>query len=163
MAIDAYGRATRALEAERTIRGLLGAACRELVELLDATACAVSRVIGDLLVGLDEHTTSGQPLAHGHEYLISDFPLTREVVESGEARWLSRFDENAEANEAALLSKLGFESLLMVSLPTSGGCWGLIEVYCEHGKFTAEHAELAARFAAHTGELLERLDLPESR
>jgi hypothetical protein len=161
--IDAFARSTAALEAETSIRGLLGAACRELVDLTGATACAISRVIGDLLVGLDEHTSSGRPLAHGHEYLISDFPLTREVVETGEARWLSRFDENPEESEAALLAKLGFESLLMVCLPTSGACWGLVEVYSEHGRFGEEDAELVARFAAYTGELLERLGLPETR
>ena len=43
------------MEAETTIRGLLDTACREAVELFDATACAISRVIGDLLVGLAEH------------------------------------------------------------------------------------------------------------
>ena len=91
-------------------------------------------MIGDLLVGLDEHTTSGRPLAHGHEYLISDFPLTREVVESGEPRWVSRLDPDADEHEAALLSKLGFESLLMVCLPSSGSCWGLVELYLEHGQ-----------------------------
>ncbi|MFL5921793.1 MAG: GAF domain-containing protein [Gaiellaceae bacterium] len=163
MSIDAFARSAAALDAETTIRGLLGAACRELVELTGATACAISRVIGDLLVGLDEHTTGGRPLAHGHEYLISDFPLTREVVESGEPRWLSRLDENPDATEAALLAKLGFESLLMVCLPRRDGCWGLVEVYSEHGRFGGEDAELAARFAAHTGEVLERLDLPATR
>ena len=91
-------------------------------------------MIGDLLVGLDEHTISGRPLAHGHEYLISDFPLTREVVDSGEPRWVSRLDPKADANEAALLSKLGFESLLMVCLPTSNSCWGLVELYAEPGQ-----------------------------
>ena len=124
--MDSYERATAALAEEETIRGLLGTACREALGLFDATACAVSRVIGDLLVGLDEYTTSGRPLAHGHEYLISDFPLTREVVESGEPRWVSRLDEDAEENEATLLSKLGFESLLMVCLPSGGACWGLV-------------------------------------
>lgn len=163
MTTDAFARSAAALEAETTIRGLLGAACRELVDLLDATACAVSRVIGDLLVGLDEHTTSGRPLAHGHEYLISDFPLTREVVETGRPRWVSRLDENPEANEAALLEKLGFQSLLMVCLPTRAGCWGLVEVYSEDDRFDERHAELAARFAAHIGELLERLEPPETR
>jgi GAF domain-containing protein len=161
--IDAFARSTAALEAETTIRGLLGAACRELVELTGATACAISRVIGDLLVGLDEHTTSGRPLAHGHEYLISDFPLTREVVETGEPRWLSRLDEDPEETEAALLARLGFESLLMVCLPTRSGCWGLVEVYSEHGRFGEEDAEIVARIAALTGELLERLDLPKTR
>ena len=112
------------MEAETTIRALLGTACREAVELFDATACAISRVVGDLLVGLDEHTTSGRPLAHGHEYLISDFPLTREVVDGGVPRWVSRLDPRADEHEATLLSKLGFESLLMVCLPSSGSCWG---------------------------------------
>jgi GAF domain-containing protein len=163
MTTDSYARSAAALEAETTIRGLLGAACREVVELTGATACAISRVIGDLLVGLDEHTTSGRPLAHGHEYLISDFPLTREVVESGERRWLSRLDENPEENEAALLAKLGFESLLMVCLTTSDGCWGLVEVYSEHGRFGEEDAELVARFSAYTGRLLERMDPPAGR
>jgi transcriptional regulator with GAF, ATPase, and Fis domain len=160
---DVFERSVSALAAETTIRGLLGSACRELVELLDATACAVSRVIGDLLVGLDEHTTSGRPLAHGHEYLISDFPLTREVVETGDPRWVSRLDEDGDEQESALLAKLGFESLLMVCLPTSGGCWGLVEVYEEHGRFDEERARVAARFAARTGSLLELLEPPGSR
>jgi GAF domain-containing protein len=163
VATDSFERSLEALEAERTIRGLLGTACRELVVMLDATACAISRVIGDLLVGLDEHTVSARPLAHGHEYLISDFPLTREVVESGQPRWVSRLDENPEANEAALLKELGFESLLMVCLPARQGCWGLVEVYSENGRFDEERAELAARFAKRAGSLLERLEPPESR
>jgi GAF domain len=156
--MDSYEQATVALEEEETIRGLLGSACREAVGLFDATACAISRVIGDLLFGLDEHTLSGRPLAHGHEYLISDFPLTRVVVESGEPRWISRLDADADENEAELLSKLGFESLLMVCLPTSDACWGLLELYAERGRFDAERAELAARYATRVGELLERLE-----
>jgi hypothetical protein len=159
--MDSYERATATLAEEETIRGLLGTACREALGLFDATACAVSRVIGDLLVGLDEYTTSGRPLAHGHEYLISDFPLTREVVESGEPRWVSRLDEDAEENEATLLSKLGFESLLMVCLPSSGSCGGLVELFLEHGQFDPERAELAARFSTRVGTLLERLEPPE--
>jgi transcriptional regulator with GAF, ATPase, and Fis domain len=160
---DVFERSVSALAAETTIRGLLGSSCRELVELLDATACAISRVIGDLLVGLDEHTTSGRPLAHGHEYLISDFPLTREVVETGDPRWVSRLDENADEHEAALLARLGFQSLLMVCLPTAEGTWGLVEIYEENGRFDEEQARLAARFAARTGSLLELLEPPASR
>jgi hypothetical protein len=160
--IDSFERSSAAMEAETTIRGLLGTACREAVELLDATACAISRVIGDLLVGLDEYTTSGRPLAHGHEYLISDFPLTREVVDSGEPRWVSRFDSDADEHETALLAKLGFGSLLMVCLPTSDSCWGLVEVYLEEGRFDPGRAELAARFANRVGTLLERLEPPQT-
>jgi transcriptional regulator with GAF, ATPase, and Fis domain len=158
---DSFERSAAAMEAETTVRGLLGTACREAVELLDATACAISRVIGDLLVGLDEHTTGNRPLANGHEYLISDFPLTREVVEGGEARWVSRLDPQADEQETALLTKLGFESLLMVCLPSGGACWGLVEVYQENGTFTDEQADLAARLSKRIGTLLERLEASE--
>ena len=163
MATDSFERSSAALQAETTIRGLLGTACRESVRLLDASACAISRVIGDLLVGLDEHTTSARPLAHGHEYLISDFPLTRDVVESGRARWVSRLDSAADEHESALLAQLGFESLLMVCLPSSGSCWGLVEVYNDRGSFDERQAELASRLAVETGALLERLEPPEAR
>jgi hypothetical protein len=163
VATDSFERSSAALRAETTIRGLLGTACREAVTLLDASACAISRVIGDLLVGLDEHTISARPLAHGHEYLISDFPLTREVVDGGEARWVSRLDSEADEDESALLAQLGFESLLMVCLPSGGGCWGLVEVYKERGNFNEEQAELASRLAVETGQLLERFEPPAAR
>ena len=163
MSVNSFERSRAALEAETTIRGLLGTACREAVVLLDATACAISRVIGDLLVGLDEHSTSARPLAHGHEYLISDFPLTRQVVDSGEARWVSRLDSEADEHETALLAQLGFESLLMVCLPSSGTCWGLVEVYNEEGSFDEAQGELASRLASETGALLERLEPPGTR
>src|SRR3954454_7180715 len=161
--MESYERATTALAEEEMIRGLLGAACREAVGLFDVTACATSRVIGPLLVGLDEHTVSGRPLAHGHEYLISDFPLTREVVESGHPRWVSVGEEGAEETEVELLRKLGFESLLMVCLPANEGCWGLLEVYAEDGHFREEHAQVASRVARRTGELLERLEPTAAR
>jgi GAF domain-containing protein len=163
VATDSFQRSSEALRAETTIRGLLGTACREAVRLLDASACAISRVIGDLLVGLDEHTRAARPLAHGHEYLISDFPLTREVVDSGEARWVSRLDARADEDETALLAQLGFESLLMVCLPARGSCWGLVEIYNEQGSFDERQAELASRLAVETGAQLERLEPPQTR
>ena len=143
---------------ETTVRGLLAGTCQELVVLLDATACAVSRVIGDLLVGLDEYTLASRPLEHGHEFLIPDYPLTREVVESGEPRRVSRLDPAAERMETALLEKLGFETLLMVCLPSGGECWGLIEVYGDKGGFDEEQVEVARRVARVAGERLNQLD-----
>lgn len=145
------------LGGETTVRGVLATTCEELVSLLDATACAVSRVVGDLLVGLDEHTLSRRPLEHGHEYLISDYPLTKEVVESGEPKRVSRLDADADPKEAELLERLGFDSLLMVCLPSGGECWGLVEVYAE-ARFDDGDAELARRLARLAGERLAQLD-----
>jgi len=160
---ERFDRAVAVMAAEMSIRGLLGSACRELVHLLDARACAISRVIGDLLVGLDEHTLSGRPLEYGHEYLIPDYPLTQQVIESGEPKQVSRLDPDADPTEAELLEKLGFESLLMVCLPTSKSCWGLVEVYGEADGFDEESADVAVRFARRTGELLEGLEVPDTR
>ena len=158
MTEESVKRATAALDEERTVRGLLETACRELVENLDATACAISRVVGDLLVALAEFSRGQGPLALGHEYLISDYPLTLDVVQRGEPRAVSLLEEDPEPNEAALLEKLGFESLLMVCLPTAEGCWGLVEVYAEDTRFDQSQVALAANIASATGQRLDRLD-----
>jgi GAF domain-containing protein len=151
-------RAAAALDGEQTVRGLLQTACRELVEALDAKAVAISRVVGDLLIALAEFSKGQDPLELGHEYLISDYPLTLEVVQEGRARSVSLLEDAPEPNEAALLEKLGFESLLMVCLPALGGCWGLVEVYADGQSFGEQHAALAEKIAAVTGRRLDHLD-----
>jgi GAF domain-containing protein len=158
MANDAVERAAAALDRERTVRGLLETACRELVETLGARACAISRVVGDLLVALVEFSNDGDPLELGHEYLISDYPLTQEVVTRGEPRTVSLLEEAPEPNEATLLQKIGFESLLMVCLPAGGACWGLVEVYADAKRFDEGQAALAAEIAAAAGRRLDRLE-----
>ena len=158
MANDEVQRAAAALEREQTVRGLLETACRELVEMLDAKACAISRVVGDLLIGLAEFSQGNGPLELGHEYLISDYPLTLEVVQGGEPRAVSLVEETPDPQEAALLEKLGFESLLMVCLPSGGGCWGLVEVYADRARFDENQAALAEKIAVVTGRRLDSLD-----
>ena len=157
---DPVEQAVDALSGQNTVRGVLETACREITETLDASACLVSRVVGDLLVSLVEFSRAERGPGIGHEYLISDYPLTHEVIERGEPRVVSLLDDAPEPTEAELLEKLGFESLLMVCLPTSKACWGLLELYNEQGAFDAEQAELAARYAVRIGELLERLEPP---
>jgi hypothetical protein len=46
------------------------------VEVVDGIACAISRVVGDVLIQVAEHSRDGRTLVLGHGYLISDFPLT---------------------------------------------------------------------------------------
>jgi GAF domain-containing protein len=153
-----FEQAADKLSRQTSVQGLLAATCRELVDLLDARACAISRVVGDLLVGLDEYARTPQrPLEFGHEYLISDYPLTREVVERGEPRQVSLQDEEPEKHEAALLEQLGFDSLLMVCLPSAGACWGLVEVYRIGNRFDEGNAALAEQVAAVAGKRLEQL------
>ena len=107
------------IEAEESVSRVLHVACGELVELLDATFASVSRVIGDLLVELSGYRRDGgeHPL---ELFLVTDYPLTQEVIEIGEARVVRRVDPGADPAEAALLQRLGFDSLLMLPLRSHG-------------------------------------------
>ena len=135
--------------------------CRELVDLLAVPGCVLSRVIGELLIGVAEWAPEGRSLHLGHGYLLSDYPLTQEVIEACETRSVSLLDKDPEPNEAALLKELRFDSLLMVPLPALGECWGLVEIYANGRHFSDEEANLAEQLTVRAGELLE--ELPEYR
>lgn len=154
---DPVEQAVDALSGQNTVRGVLETACREITETLDASACLVSRVVGDLLVSLVEFSRAERGPGIGHEYLISDYPLTHEVIERGEPRVVSLLDDAPEPTEAELLEKLGFESLLMVCMPSQGSCWGLVEVYGEGRSFDDRQAGIAKAIANAAGIQLERV------
>ena len=145
------------IAAETTVSRLLNATCVELVELLDAARCSVSRIIGDLLVELSDHVRSGeQPTLE--LFLVSDYPLTQEVIEAGEPRVVARSDPNADPAEAELLKRLGFDSLLMLPLRSREQNWGLIEVYADAPPFAQREVELAITIADRVGSLLAELE-----
>jgi GAF domain-containing protein len=155
--------ATKRLQAEKTVPGLLGATARAYVELLDAPACTISRVIGDLLVDLMQHQRDGGPPDRlGHGYLISDYPLTRAVIEERQPRTVDQNDPGADPNEVKLLQELGYDALLMVAIEAEDGAWGLVEVYGEKGRrFKDEEVELAQDLAVEVGEILKQLERPK--
>jgi GAF domain-containing protein len=153
--------ATERLRAEKNVAGLLGATAQTLVELLDAPACTISRVIGDLLVDLIQHKQAGKPDRLGHGYLISDYPLTREVIEGREPRTVFSRDPNADPAEVRLLNELGFDSLLMLAIESEGAVWGLVEVYGEKGRdFEQGEIALARGIANEVSELIGQLARP---
>ena len=118
---------------------LLRATCRELVDLVGADACVLSRVIGELLIEVAYHSTAGQNLGLGHGYLLPDYPLTQQVIERREACAVSLLDAAPDPDEAELLRELDFESLLMLPLEADGECWGLVELYAARGRRFDEH------------------------
>jgi GAF domain len=147
------------LRAERTVPGLLGVTARAYVDLLEAPACTISRVIGDLLVDLIQHQRDGPPNRLGHGYLISDYPLTRAVIEEREPKTVFQGDPDADPNEVKLLQELGFDSLLMVAIEGHEGAWGLVEVYGEKGRrFDDGDTQLAQDVAGRVGEILKELE-----
>ena len=144
--------------AEDSVSRVLHVACGELVELLDATFASVSRVIGDLLVELSGYRRDGgeHPL---ELFLVTDYPLTQEVIQIGEPRVVRRADPGADPAEAALLARLGFDSLLMLPLRSHGQSWGLVEIYIEGDRtFSADEIESAQAIIERVGELLAVLE-----
>ena len=139
--------------------GVLGATARGIVELLGAQGCTISRVIGDLLVDLVQHRRAGEAESLGHGYLISDYPLTREVIEQRRPQTVFLGDADADENEAVLLRTLGFDSLLMAPIEAGGEAWGLVEVYGEHGRrFETQDVAVVTGLVQQVGERLEQLE-----
>ena len=78
-----------------------------LVAELDADACALSRVIGEVLILVAERVPDGGTLQQGQGYLVSDYPQTEEVLLTKEPRALTLDDAVVDEAEARLLRELG--------------------------------------------------------
>jgi len=152
--------AAEQLRGAGSVAELLGLTAESLVRLLDAPACTISRVIGDLLVDLVQHQRAGKPDRLGHGYLISDYPVTRAVIETREPETVYTGDANADQAETSLLAELGFDSLLMLPIEADEKAWGLVEVYGNGRRFDAADVALARALAAEAGHVLERLSRP---
>ena len=114
---------------ETRLVDVLSAATRELVDSLEAEACGISRVIGDMLILVTEHTTDGSTLQLGQGYLVSDFPETAVVLRTREPRAVTVGEPGADPAEETLLRDLGYGALLMLPLVFEGEVWGLVEIY----------------------------------
>lgn len=123
--------------------------CVELVRELDASACGISRVIGELLILVVEHTSDHRTLLNGQGYFVPDYPLTAKVLSDGQPVALSLTDRDPDPDEAAILAELGYESLAMLCLSVSGRPWALVELYGDGGRcFDAADMRRAAALVA---------------
>jgi GAF domain-containing protein len=146
------------LERSAGTKDLLKATCRMLTRATAADACLISRVLGDLLINVAEWANSGKSLQLGHGYLLTDFPLTAEVLERVEPRLVSRLEPEPDPDEARVLEELGFDSLLMLSLVIDGASWALVELYVSGRPFGENDVERASPIVQRAGEILtERL------
>ena len=152
--------AAEQLRGAHSVAELLALTAESFVGVLEAPACTISRVIGDLLVDLVQHRRAGAADRLGHGYLISDYPLTRAVIEDRQPKTVYTGDANADAAETSLLAELGFDSLLMLPIEAEDTAWGLVVVYGNGRRFEAADVDVARRLAAQAGEVLARLSRP---
>jgi GAF domain-containing protein len=148
--------AAEALQRETTVPGVLRAACVLLTTELVAHGCNLSRVVGQLLVDLAEHTLDGKTLQLGRGYLLPDFPLTQAVIELRQPRMASLLEPEVDQSEAEVLRALGFDSLVMLPLVLQDSCWGLFEVYRRGTRmFVDEDVARATAIVERTSAVLE--------
>jgi hypothetical protein len=136
------------------LHDVLNATARSLVARLDADACTISRVIGDVLIFVSEFSPAGRNLQLGQGFLVPDFPETEAMLADGLPRMLTLADVDVDSSEARLLHELGFGALLMLRLDLGGQPWGLVEVYREGVRPFAEADAVTA------GELLSLIRVP---
>lgn len=131
---------------------LLSSTASELVNRLEADGCAISRVIGDVLILVAESAPEGSTLQLGQGYLVPDYPRTQEVLATREPYTLTLADDivdPAEVAEAAVLLELGFQSLLMLPFDLGVNKWGLVEVYRSAPRpFSADEVRVATEIIA---------------
>ena len=132
--------------------------CVALVDETGASGCIVSRVIGDVLVQVAEHAVDGRTFQLGRGFLVSQFPATAGVLESGIARAVSVDDEDPDVAEVGVLETLAMTSVLMLAMGAQESAWGLVEVYRDSGAFAADDIERATRVvAAASSRLVEHV------
>jgi len=120
-----------AVAANPRLLSALDGTARALIEALEADGCAISRVVGDVLLLVTEQVPPGRTAQVGAGYLLSEYPLTQYVLERREPQTLCVGDPDCDPAEERVLVHLGFQSLLMLPLELGGGVWGLVELYRE--------------------------------
>jgi GAF domain-containing protein len=147
------------LRAATTVPELMRTAARAAASALDAQGCAISRILGDVLIELAEFSGPRETLYLGRGYLISDYPLTKEAIDRREPRAVYAPDPEADPREVELMHELGFTSLLMIPICPRADVWGLAEVYREGvRRFVNADAEIATWLFDLVGERVAELE-----
>lgn len=129
----------------------LGNIADALIDELAADACAISRVIGDVLILVAERAPEGVTLQSGQGYLVPDYPQTQDVLATGRPHALTLDDADLDEAEATVLRAYNFGALLMLRLDVNGGTWGLVELYrVPRTPFTAAEIERATELVRLT-------------
>jgi diguanylate cyclase (GGDEF)-like protein len=121
--------AAQALWAESTVGGVLQRLCKTLTFVVGGTGCVASRVDGDVVYDVARHSLRDVHLGDEAAYLIGDFPLTAELLATGESRAVSFLDGEVDRAEAFVLRELGMSCVLLLPLLVQDAPWGLVELY----------------------------------
>ena len=150
--------AVTAIWSEQAIPDVLERLGKSISFVIGATGTAISRVEGSRLVDLVTHTRRDVQLDDDNIYLIADYPVTQEVLETPCIRSVSFLDEDLDAGEAFVLRELGMSAAMLVPLRVDDRSWGLVEIYdMRMRRYTAEDEAVAGFLVAQAGRRIEAL------
>lgn len=117
-----------------------------------------SKVEGDRLADSVRHSLRDIDLGDEVAYLIDEFPVTKEVLETGKPRSISFLDDDLDRAEAFVLREVRMNCCLLVPLALRGRPWGLVEVYdMRLRRFTREEEAIAEFLVGQASRRLEML------
>jgi diguanylate cyclase (GGDEF)-like protein len=157
MLVEAAEAATE-IAGERTVEAVLERLCKTLTFVAGATGCAISRVVGDKLFDSVAHTLRNVHITMGNAYLIDDFPVTKELLESRQARAISFLDDDLDRAEAFVLREFRMNCALLLPLIVDDAAWGLVELYdVRLRRFTREQQAVSEFLVAIAARRIEAL------
>ena len=153
--------ASAAIWAEESVDGILERLSKAIAFVVGATATAISKVEGSRLADTAKHSLRDVDLGEDFAYLIADFPVTQEVLETGRARSISFLDDDVDSAEAFVLRELEMNAALLVPLIVNGRSWGLVEIYdMRLRRFTDGETSVATFLVGQASRRIESLGEP---
>jgi HD-GYP domain-containing protein (c-di-GMP phosphodiesterase class II) len=148
------------------IPDLLAGLARSVVKALHADACLVSLVDEEKDVLRDVAASVVPPVrlsALAEEHELSDYPVTKWVIDTGQWVEISMSDARSDEAERAFLEQLGFARVLITRFTVEGEVKGTIEVYrlldLPFRKDATRQIDVLSSFAAN---IYTRLQLADS-
>ncbi len=127
--------------------------------VVGATATNISKVDGAQLTDTTQHALRDVDLGGQKAYVIADFPVTQEVLETLTARSISFLDDDLDGAEAFVLRELQMNSALLVPVVVRGKAWGLVEIYdMRLRRFDADETAVACFLVGQAARCIEALD-----
>jgi diguanylate cyclase (GGDEF)-like protein/putative nucleotidyltransferase with HDIG domain len=163
--LSAITQAIGSITSEGGPQAVLERACKQLTALLGATASEFSRLEGDVLRNVTRVWPAPyEPPNNDYGYFLGDYPLTRDVIDSGRARAVSLADDDADPAESFVLRELKMQAVLMLPFQVAGRPWGLVEVYDARPRsFSTAEAGLAELVVRQAAVLVEQCESREAR
>ena len=121
--------ASAAIWGESTVEQVLERLSKSIAFVVGATATNISKVDGPRLSDTAKHALRDVDLGEDVAYVIADFPVTEQVLETLTAKSISFLDDDLDGAEAFVLRELQMNSALLVPIVVDGRAWGLVEIY----------------------------------